>query len=510
MASDLASSFQQTVVDFLSPLEEAARNPQALAEWLATLGQTETISRDPALLEIARHAQVLSGKISAFRSESLKSWTGLAAILASAREVSEIQRELRRFAEDPQRAQVTQGLAQEIIAALFASYLRRRQPTLFRIGCLLTLIDARESSPLQPALIENGRVVRYARVLDRFKFGSIERLFTDPGKTLSAVYFPNDMSSGADAWLAAARLFPNISFLANELGLSWRTEYRPTASRPPSLEPDPEEALLPHGDLVDEGDVAPPPPPPVSDTYFAASHPIFRLRVAGTESSGVTTELALEILSSSRQHEGAIAGFILGTVGEFNFAETRGEWKLTGSASGEIPAVTLGPDGFSRVPGDHPLANGSAKLLIERLPTEGSAGPAFIFGSPEGTHLALGNVQVAGGISYNPERTTASIDVAATSGAFVLAPGDGDGFLSSVLPSQGLQGKFDIGLKWSSEDGLTLRGGGRVGDYDSGWPLHRWRDGSQHSPQPPASRHWIARGGIDQHQSGDRASRRRD
>ena len=44
----------------------------------------------------------------------------------------------------------------------------------------------------------------------------------------------------------------------------------------------------------------------------------------------------------------------------------------------------------------------------------------------------------------------------------IIAPGDGDGFLSSILPSDGLQAKFDLGLEWSNERGLTFRGSGSL------------------------------------------------
>ena len=44
----------------------------------------------------------------------------------------------------------------------------------------------------------------------------------------------------------------------------------------------------------------------------------------------------------------------------------------------------------------------------------------------------------------------------------MIAPGDGDGFLSSILPAEGLEAKFDLGLAWSNERGLTLRGAGSL------------------------------------------------
>jgi hypothetical protein len=42
--------------------------------------------------------------------------------------------------------------------------------------------------------------------------------------------------------------------------------------------------------------------------------------------------------------------------------------------------------------------------------------------------------------------------------AIVIAAGDGDGFLRSVLPSDGLRADFDLGVLWSSDTGLAFHG----------------------------------------------------
>ena len=49
-----------------------------------------------------------------------------------------------------------------------------------------------------------------------------------------------------------------------------------------------------------------------------------------------------------------------------------------------------------------------------------------------------------------------------TKAVIVIAAGNGDGFLSSILPAGGIQAKFDLGLEWSNERGLTFRGAGSL------------------------------------------------
>ncbi|HEX9359345.1 MAG TPA: hypothetical protein VF933_36730, partial [Streptosporangiaceae bacterium] len=210
MSSDFGKSIRNALVDFLSPLQEAAQDPRAMIDWLATLGQTEAIAADPALLQIAQHAATLVEQLSALDTSDLDSWTGIGEILDIGREASDIQSALRQFAADPGRAQVAGALAEEVMALLLASYLRRRHPSLFRVASLLTLIEPRESSPLDPPLIENDSTIRFPRLLDRFRFGSLNGLISHPGQALADIYLPHDMSAGADAWSAAALLYPRL------------------------------------------------------------------------------------------------------------------------------------------------------------------------------------------------------------------------------------------------------------------------------------------------------------
>ena len=456
MAKDLATSLQNALVDFLSPLQQAARDPRALADWLAALGYTLAISGDPALITIIQHAAALHAKLSALNSESLKTWTGLASLLQMSKEIKDIMLELRVFAADPARALAAGELADEIMSLLLASYLRRKHVTAFRVVSLLRLVDSRETAALEPPLVENDAVLRYGRVTDRFRFSTVNDLITHPNQTLKDAYFPNAMVTGKDAWRSADLLFPSLSYLANVLGLAWHIEYRPTVEPVLSTEPDPEEALLDHVIQIDEDDTAAE-QPPMSDTYFAEHFPSLRITIAGNDGTNPGKVVATQLLASSLQHPGAVPGMILTTIGEFNHIEQREQWKLTLSADGEIPAVVIGPDGLSLAPGDHPLTAGSARLLVERV-QEDPTSPAFLFGSREGTRLELGTLQLAATLTFNPERADLSVDLAARSGALVLTPGDGDGFLSSILPTDGIRAGFDLGLAWSNRRGLTLRG----------------------------------------------------
>jgi hypothetical protein len=465
MANDLSTSLQELLVDLLEPLDEAARDPPALIDWLASLGHTDAVAGHPTLLQIAQHAQTVIRKLKAFDARTLKTASGLISLFATGREVAAISQELRDFAADPARSQFAEELAEEVMSFLLASHLRRMHPTAFRIAALLTLIDARETAAMDPPVVVSDTTLRYARVLDRFRFATLNGLVHQPGTTLKAIYFPNDLAQGFDAWLGAQRLFQNLAFLADTLDLSWRTEIRPNLPRPPPQEPDPDDPIH---DLADASDPEHPTLeetdetggpvsavlPPVSDDYYAANDPVFRLDIP----DDVGSDIALDILMVSSRHPGGIAGLIMALTGDFNRTKTRGKWKQTFSASGAIPALSLGPNGLARVPADNPIGKGNAKLLIERIPDADSAGFAFLFGSPQGTRVEIGTLKFDGNLAFGPKKWAVSLGLAASSSALVLAPSDGDGFLRSVLPANDMRAEFDLGLAWSNERGFSLSG----------------------------------------------------
>jgi hypothetical protein len=451
MANDLSSALQDAFLDLLRPLQQAASDPALLAEWLATLGQTASVTGDPSLLGIVQKAQAVITKISGLDPATLQSWSGLAALLKDAQDIAGLLAALRAFANDPSRSQATAGMAEDIMSALLAGYLRRNHPKLFRVASLLTVIQPRETAPISSAVVQNDVTVRYARMLDQFNFATLSGLLSQPGQTLRQVYFPNALASGVDAWTAATRLFPVLSLLADDLGLPYQTAYQPTVALPPSTDPDPPEASEEPVD-VDPDDPPPEPAPPLADSFYAGYDPTFTLPLFGTENN-----VALQIAASSLKHPGAVAGYTVSLTGNLNQSVTIGQWKLSLSSTGTVPAFAINASGVTPLAGSA-TTSASAKLQVEAVPPQGSTTPAVTLGDATGTHIEIGRLALAAELDFGTA-TSAALDLAASSGALIISPGDGDGFLSSILPSGGLKTTFDLGLTWSSATGLALHGG---------------------------------------------------
>ena len=79
-------------------------------------------------------------------------------------------------------------------------------------------------------------------------------------------------------------------------------------------------------------------------------------------------------------------------------------------------------------------------------------------GDPTGTRLELGALDVEAALHFDTARRALAVSFGAAQSAFVIAPSDGDGFLASVLPANGMRAAFDAGLELSSDKGFAMRG----------------------------------------------------
>ena len=73
-----------------------------------------------------------------------------------------------------------------------------------------------------------------------------------------------------------------------------------------------------------------------------------------------------------------------------------------------------------------------------------------------------------GGLHLGTTARQASLALIVKQAHVALAGSDGDGFLASVLPAQGLSTELDFTIGWSSRTGVHF--GGHAG-LDAYWPL---------------------------------------
>src|SRR5262249_51272389 len=150
-------------------------------------------------------------------------------------------------------------------------------------------------------------------------------------------------------------------------------------------------------------------------------------------------------------------GLVVELTGALDWTATSGGWAVGVAGKGDVPAFVVGPNGLALGQG---VSGAEASLTVTaaRQPPSGG-GPAFVLGAPDGTRLELGPFKAGLDLTLAESGLDLAIALAASSGKLVVAPGDADGFLAMILPSDGLTGDFDVGVIVSASRGVELNGG---------------------------------------------------
>jgi hypothetical protein len=447
MANTLAQALRDELLELLSPLAGLA-DPAAWRPMLLTMGHIDAVAGDASLQAALVATAGLVDELAKIDPAALATWDGAAQGLRAASDVIGAIRAVSTAVTDPAVATQARDLGVELVERLAASYLRRRHPNWHRAAMLLTLIDAAELvPPAAPVLDSAGKLLRMPWSGDRFHFERIGDLFSAPFATLRDAYFPNALAHVADAHLAAARLFPAIALLANTLRLRQQTALK-SLDPPPSLPP----SEAPPYDHFSQGEDPVDPPPAIDPDYLVKRNlPQQALLLPGQSDAA---NLGLIFTVSSAEHDGGVAGLIVGMAGSLTWTETRGDWRFSASSSGQVPAFVLGPGGLSLAPSTTPLTGATGKFSVERVSAPGA--PAFLFGSATGSRLELGAVRFGVDFSLTPSASSLGLTVDVDHAKLVLAPGDGDGLLKKILPPDGVSLDCNAGVRLSSSGGLEL------------------------------------------------------
>lgn len=447
----LVTVMGQELARLLEPLVSAASAPERWPLVLDLIGHTPDTLGNTGL----RNALDELGALAKLDGADLETWDGIAALLSASSHAMQALHDLEHAVDDPALAGRLEGLGPELAQQLVAVYLRTYHSRTFRTAAGFGIIDPAEAHAPQPAQFDaSGACMRAAWSDDQIHLDRIGPLLRDPFTLLRATFLPNDLRAAADAHAAADVFFPLLRAALGEFGIGTRDDRV-------SLLPDDPAAASGDGGHFDDPQPDPdaPAPPPVDITpYFRNTLPRLTIRIPQLQADGslAGTFLGIDVAVSSLEHPGAFAGLIVGLTGALNWTQTQGAWTVALQTSGDVPAFGIGPQGMALAPGAAALAGATGKFSVARV---ADAAPAFVFGSPTGTRLELGKVQFGIGFAVAPSHVSGNLGVSVDKAALVIGGGDGDGFLSSVLPSNGLRADFDLGLTLDSDQGFALHGG---------------------------------------------------
>ncbi len=413
----LLRSLAEQLGSILDPLTGALQDPERMEQLLARLGVFDASLAGPVTAVQAIAA--LRTQLEALAEQDDLDYEAARSALQAARTAFELADEVSDLGGG---VGVIPGLGRDLLDYLFETWLLMRHPLAREVMVLLTLLDAEPDRPERPPVIRGDEVVRAPTKIDRIRMDRLPALLRDPVAVLKARYV-NALATDQDAAAMAERLFPQIVQVLRALG------------------------VVCHYGVEPEG-----------EGWLGNSAPLVRdamviYAVSGLRSADPESGIVLTLSPISRGD----LGLVVSPFGNITFTKQLGRWLLRSTLSGRVDSAAWGRHGLTLLAQDAEIG----AEVTASSPTNGAT-PAYVLGKADGTRVELGSVMVAAKTLLSLQKQSLALSADASRGAIVIAPGDVDGFLASVLPPQGLRTDIDLGIAWSSDTGLTLRGSGSL------------------------------------------------
>jgi hypothetical protein len=418
MTSSLFDTLSHGLAALLAPVSRAVETPGSLNHLLAAIGVVPQPGTGTDALIAALNAVVVAkNRIETLAAQDTPSFASIAAALdASADAFAALQR-----LEQTGPLSGLEEIGSDLINLLIVAFFESRWPVARHVAALLTLLDPADEQQDRPPVIQSGRLVRDSYRLDRVRLDRLPQLIRDPVATLQSVY-GNSLLTTADAHAMADKLFPRLMRLLRSLGVSCRYGF------------DPDDAAF----LGDAGPLV------AHSLIIFVDDPL----------NGAAAEAGL-VLSLSAADQGDL-GLVISPFGTISVDATAGAWTIGFDLTAGIDVVAWGRHGLTLLASASTIeVTGHVSAALPSV----DDGPAFVFGEPDGTRLELGAPQFSAAVDAAASGIDVTLSADTGKSALVIHPGDGDGFISSILPSDGMRAEFDLGLAWSNNAGLSFHGG---------------------------------------------------
>ncbi|MFJ6572110.1 DUF6603 domain-containing protein [Streptomyces sp. NPDC091292] len=439
-STDGQSALAGEILRLIGPLTEAAANPMRLARLLARIGWNPAAAGEQGAAEVTAWLETVAGAVGGLEelvAHPPQDLEGLHRLLDVIGSVLDLVRQAPPAlgAFDPS------AFAEDVVHHLVTDWLARHHQVLFHVLVLLGVLVLPDDAGPQSAIVNReGETVRTGAARARLRPQRLAELVRDPGGVLRADYLPGGLADDQAADALADRLLPRLGALLNSLGVT---------------------VLMGLGETADTG---------LDEASVALGRRMLTLGIPVLAAPGTLGEIGATLGVSSPEAGGL--GMVLVPRGEATVDQLLGDgWALRADISGAGPAVALGPHGVTFA-ADTP---GRVQLGLELRKAGEADAPALLLGSAHGTRLEIGALRawaraVLEAASPGAEGTDDfEVGVAADRAAVVIAGGEGDGFLNTVLPADGLRVEFALGLQWSRRKGLSFTGSAGV---DTTLPLN--------------------------------------
>ena len=418
MSDSLFDRIVSELEDIFAQVADAVADPGLYDTLLKTLGVAASDSAAGGILAALKPLADLKSEISTIASEGSPSFADIAHVLQSARDAF-VAIEAMDSGSGPSSS--LSGLAKDMIRLLIVGWLSARYPLLYDVLVLLTIIEPPENAQPTATVVEGSAFRRTPVFYPEFHFERLSPLLSNPGSVLRAAYV-NALATTDDANAMADILFPRIANVLNDLDIAYAYGLN---SSERSLLGDDAAALIDHALLI----------------YFQS------IGAGAAVDGGVT-------LALSAADRGDL-GIVVTPFGGISYTAQSGDWTFVSSVTADIAAFAYGKHGATIVAS---AATAEVDISLAATLASPDSGPAFVFGSSSGSRLELGGAKVSFDANLTEAAQTFGVDAEVSKSAIVISGGDGDGFVSSLIPKDGLRTDFDFGIAWSSATGLSFHG----------------------------------------------------
>jgi hypothetical protein len=349
----------------------------------------------------------------------------LNALLDLIQKIGQAIDDLQRLPDDLANAITTltdttarEALAADVVEFLALSYISSLSPVAYRFLRIIAIIRDDQAT----AITSGGTVLRSPVVRPHLALDRLGEFFDDPAEyILEAHGIPAGLPNDAAAEAVVNGLLREVEGLIHALGGRAMAGGRDSTATAPNA---------------------------LRSFSFVFSFPI---PVTGGLTAVPTVGATIEVVPASRTAVDGTQGPAVQVqpLGVITILVPLGGWLLELDAGGSPVTIVIDSAGI------HATGAGSNAQIGVSL---GRSVPLPALGPSDGPRVELGMPRVRGELSFG-----ATGDIRLLLGIpeakVVVQAGSGDGFLSKVLPSEGITIPFGFTLAWSRRDGVTFEGG---------------------------------------------------
>ena len=409
------SQIADEIVAYLQPIVDGLEFPNSLQKLLNQVGAVN--GADAALVAALTTIVDFGQQCETLASQSQPSFEAAASLLELSRRAFTA---LSALNDAGGAVAGVSSLGEDLAELLAGIWLVSRHPKFYSLGVLLSLIqpDWDQTLSADRPNAAGTDFVRYGFKIDRLRPSRIVDLIRDPVGTLRAEY-ASPLATDADAVALADKLFPRLQLLFSQLGLPCRYGISPE-------------------DTADLKDWA----APMAHAFIVYVQSV---------SKGANADVGV-VITISPASQGDL-GLVIAPFGDLNLSRQVGSWTVAAQVAASVDVLAWGRNGPALL-----ATSGATDLtasVTATLPPP-AQGPAVVFGAPTGTRLEVGGATASAAAHLAQTGSSLAFNADVTKSKLVIA--GGDSFVSSLLPDNGLEANFNLGIGWSSDKGLTLRG----------------------------------------------------